>query len=71
MIGQFRINVEDWVLEDLRERLHRTRWPGELEAVGWELGTPQGYLRELCDYRQDEFDWRPGAAAQPVPALQG
>lgn len=58
MIEEFRIEVADAVLEDLRERLARTRWPGELDGVEWDYGTPQTYLRELCDYWRDGFDWR-------------
>ena len=57
-IEPFRIDIADEVLADLRQRLRRTRWPGELEAAGWELGTPQGYLRELCNYWAGDFDWR-------------
>ena len=57
-IEPFRIDIADAVLLDLRERLRRTRWPGELEAMDWDLGTPQVYLRELCDYWRKDFDWR-------------
>ena len=57
-IEPFRIDIADEVLSDLRQRLQRTRWPGELEAAGWDLGTPQGYLRELCNYWAGDFDWR-------------
>ena len=57
-IEPYEINVSDEVLEDLRERLRRTRWPGEIDAAGWDYGTPLGYLRELCDYWEREFDWR-------------
>lgn len=49
-IRPFRIHVEDATLADLKERLARTRWPDELDDVGWDYGVPLGYLRELCDY---------------------
>src|SRR5829696_9460040 len=35
-------------LDDLRERLHRTRWPDELAGVGWTRGVPLRYLKELA-----------------------
>lgn len=54
----FEIHVDDAVLDDLRERLERTRLPDEIDATGWEYGIPMGYLRELVDYWRDEFDWR-------------
>ena len=70
MIEEYRIEVADAVLEDLRERLARTRWPGELDGAGWDYGTPQAYLRELCDYWREGFDWRARErAAEPLPAL--
>jgi len=49
-IRPFRVHVEDSMLTDLRERLARTRWPDELNGVGWDYGVPLDYLRELTDY---------------------
>jgi hypothetical protein len=51
------------VLEDLRARLHATRWPDAPEDAGWSLGTDLGYLRELVAYWADEFDWPAQEAA--------
>jgi pimeloyl-ACP methyl ester carboxylesterase len=53
----FSVDVPDAALADLRERLHRTRWPDTVEGVGWDYGTDLDYLRELCAYWADEFDW--------------
>lgn len=57
-IEQFQIRVDDSVLEDLRSRLARTRFPDQIEGTGWECGIPMHYLRELVDYWRDEYDWR-------------
>src|SRR5262245_45033900 len=46
-IVPFTIAVPEAVLTDLKERLTRTRWPGEIEGSGWEYGTNLAYLREL------------------------
>ena len=54
----YRIDVPDAAIADLRDRLDRTRWPGEIEDGGWAYGTNLAYLRELCDYWRDGFDWR-------------
>ncbi len=54
----FRINVPNDDLDDLRDRLTRCRWPDEAEGAGWDYGVPVAWLRELCDYWRDEFDWR-------------
>ena len=62
-IMPFTIDVADDVLDDLRRRLHNTRWP-EAELVDdWSQGIPLSYVREVCDYWADEYDWRAREAA--------
>ena len=67
----FRIEVPDAVLDDLRERLARTRWPEPLNAgAGWDDGADVAYLRELCAYWADGYDWRAWEARlNAVPRL--
>lgn len=57
-IRPFRIDVPDAVLADLRERLARTRWPGGIPGSGWRQGADLDYLRALCAYWRDGYDWR-------------
>ncbi len=57
-IQAFTITLAQHTLDDLRERLARTRWPDEVEGVGWDHGTNLAYLKELVDYWQHTFDWR-------------
>lgn len=57
-ITPFRIDVPQADLDDLHDRLSRTRWPRELPGVGWERGTPVGYLRGLAEHWRDGYDWR-------------
>lgn len=59
----FRIEVPDAVLDDLRERLARTRWPAEVRGVGWDRGTDPGFLRDLLGHWRDGYDWRVHEAA--------
>jgi pimeloyl-ACP methyl ester carboxylesterase len=54
----FTIEVPDAVLDDLRERLERTRWPESVEGGGWSYGVDVGYVRELCEYWATTYDWR-------------
>ena len=54
----FTVAVPDDVLDDLRHRLLRTRWPAEVAGVGWDRGTDPAYLRDLVAYWADGFDWR-------------
>src|SRR5579883_3570740 len=57
-VKPFRINVPDAVLRDLRERLERTRLPGEIPDSGWDYGTNLAYLKQLIEYWHDRYDWR-------------
>ena len=57
-IEQFRIAVPQEDLDDLRDRLERTRWPAASPATGWERGVPMAYVRELVDYWLGSYDWR-------------
>jgi pimeloyl-ACP methyl ester carboxylesterase len=57
-IQPFRTEVPQAELDDLRERLARTRFPDEIPGVGWSRGVPLDYLRDLAHYWADGFDWR-------------
>ncbi|MGW2420463.1 epoxide hydrolase family protein [Streptomyces sp. NPDC001709] len=61
-IEPFRLSVPQSDLDDLYDRLDRTRWPAELPGAGWEYGVPAGYLRELVRYWRHEYDWRAAEA---------
>jgi pimeloyl-ACP methyl ester carboxylesterase len=54
----FRIDVPQHELDDLNDRLDRTRWPQEIPGAGWDYGVPVGYVRELAQYWRTAFDWR-------------
>lgn len=57
-IEPFTINISEADLEDLRERVARTRWPRQFPGVGWERGVPLDYLKGLAEYWRTGFDWR-------------
>jgi hypothetical protein len=54
----FVINIAQSRLDDLKKRIAATRWADQIENSKWEYGTNEDYLRELCSYWQDTFDWR-------------
>jgi pimeloyl-ACP methyl ester carboxylesterase len=54
----FTIAIDDAVLDDLRDRLARTRLPDQIDGTGWEYGLPADYLAELVAYWRDTYDWR-------------
>jgi pimeloyl-ACP methyl ester carboxylesterase len=54
----FHVRVPDEQLEDLRRRLAGTRWPEPAPVADWSQGVPLGWLRDLCAYWQNDYDWR-------------
>ncbi len=54
----FTIEVPAEILDDLRSRLARTRWPEPLPYPGWAAGADISYLKELVTYWMAGFDWR-------------
>jgi pimeloyl-ACP methyl ester carboxylesterase len=54
----FSIHVKDEILDDLRLRLMRTRWPDQVDQAGWDYGAELAYMKELLGYWFQTFDWR-------------
>lgn len=61
-IEPFTVDVPQPTLDDLQERLRRTRWTDEIDD-GWALGTDRGELRRLVEHWTTAFDWRREEAA--------
>ncbi len=57
-VEKFRIEIPQSALDDLHERLVRTRLPEQIPDAGWDYGMELGYLTELLAYWRDEYDWR-------------
>lgn len=57
-VRPFTLDVAEADLDDLRERLSRTRWPDRETVDDWSQGVPLAYLQEVCDYWQHRYDWR-------------
>lgn len=58
MAHAFPISIEPTVLNDLRSRLQNTRYTHSFNNDKWEKGTNEPYLKELCSYWADGFDWK-------------
>ena len=57
-IEEFRIDIPQAELDDLRERLARTRWPDQIPGSGWSYGITLDDVRELAEYWGGGYDWR-------------
>ncbi|QYF72340.1 epoxide hydrolase N-terminal domain-containing protein [Cryobacterium sp. PAMC25264] len=51
------LDVPQTDVDDLRDRLRRTRWAPAWPVTGWTAGTDQAELRRLVEYWADGFDW--------------
>jgi len=57
-IKPFKIKISDEELEDLNKRLIATRWPEKETVKDWSQGVPLSYIKEICDYWVNEYDWK-------------
>ncbi|MEU4385069.1 epoxide hydrolase [Promicromonospora sp. NPDC023805] len=57
-IRPFRIEIPQADLDDLADRLARTRFAPAAPGDSWDYGTPESYLRESVEQWRTEFDWR-------------
>jgi microsomal epoxide hydrolase len=59
---EFKVDIPQSQLDDLKRRLAATRWPDEMPGVGWSRGAPLGYVKELAEYWRTSYDWRAAEA---------
>jgi pimeloyl-ACP methyl ester carboxylesterase len=66
-IEPFRIEVPQEVLDDLQDRLRRTRWTddapvaparSDMLPADWAYGVSSAYVRRLVEYWRTAYDWR-------------
>jgi pimeloyl-ACP methyl ester carboxylesterase len=57
-VTPFRINVPRGQLDDLKQRLARTRWPNRETATDWSQGVPLSKAQALVEYWRTHYDWR-------------
>jgi pimeloyl-ACP methyl ester carboxylesterase len=57
-VSEFKVNIPQSELDDLKERLKKVRWPGEAPGSAWHYGTSEAYLKDLVNYWMTKYDWR-------------
>jgi len=62
-IQSFHIDIPNEVLEHIRARVAGYAWHEMPDDGGWEYGANLDYMKELCAYWVEEFDWRKQEAA--------
>ncbi|WP_108126569.1 epoxide hydrolase family protein [Saccharospirillum mangrovi] len=54
----FSVQVSEQTLDDLKARIHSTRWPDDPGNQDWSYGVEANYLRDLSHDWAEHFDWR-------------
>ncbi len=62
MITPFEVRISADEIDDLRQRLARTRWPDKETVDDWSQGIPLAYVQELCRYWAETYDFDAAAA---------
>ena len=57
-IEEFKIEIPEEEISNLRTKISLTRWPDELNTNKWALGTKLDFLQKLAKYWAKDFDWR-------------
>ncbi len=57
-IVPFPLPFSQAAVDDLRDRLARTRWPDEIPGAAWEYGISLEFMQKICRYWKEEFDWK-------------
>jgi pimeloyl-ACP methyl ester carboxylesterase len=76
VVEPFTVVVEERDLDDLRDRLRRTRWSVGVPGVGWSRGVPADVLRGIVTHWLTGYDWdrvrrRLGAVPHLVTTVEG
>jgi pimeloyl-ACP methyl ester carboxylesterase len=57
-IRPFLVEIPDDQIDDLGDRLRRTRWPETETVDDWSQGIPLSYVQELCRHWAEDYRWR-------------
>ncbi|WP_017814900.1 epoxide hydrolase family protein [Paenibacillus shenyangensis] len=57
-IQPFQIAIPQAELDDLQDRLARTRWTDAIPGSGWNEGISMSQMKEMAYYWREGFDWR-------------
>jgi hypothetical protein len=57
-VKSFPLPYSQSAVDDLRDKLQKTRWPHEASNSGWDYGFDHRFLGDICNYWAQEFDWK-------------
>ena len=58
MMRDFKVNFTEKEISLVYQKIKDYPWDSIPDLEGWEHGTNKTYLKELCDYWINEFDWQ-------------
>lgn len=58
MIRDHELHISQDVISDLHRRIDGVRWPAIETVDDWSQGVPTEFLRNLCQYWRNDYDWR-------------
>jgi pimeloyl-ACP methyl ester carboxylesterase len=58
LVRPFTVAISDSEIEDLKQRLAKTRWPNPETVPDWSQGVRVENAKSLIDYWEREYDWR-------------
>ena len=54
----FKIEILDKQIDEILKKVENYPWHEMPDDGGWQYGTNLDYMKELCSYWLEKFDWR-------------
>ncbi|AGZ40688.1 epoxide hydrolase family protein [Actinoplanes friuliensis] len=58
LVRPFTVSIPDAEIDDLKQRLSRTRWPDPQTVGDWSQGVRVDNVRSLVEHWEHQYDWR-------------
>ena len=55
-VQPYQVHIPEDTLDDLRQRLARTRWPDEIPGSAWDYGSNLDYVKDLVEWAERSYN---------------
>ena len=57
-VSPYTVSIETKVIDQVYERISAYPWDSFASVDGWDYGSDPSYMKNLCEYWVNDFDWR-------------
>ena len=56
-VSPYTVSVERKIIDQVYQRVLSYPWDALISVDGWDYGSDPSYMKELCEYWVNDFDW--------------